>query len=468
MFDSLSGLIGGQTGVNSAQLVRDLVQVTREPREAQILQRQELNSARISAMASASSSLSTFAEALDTLLDGRRFSGDLISSNATIATVGFIEGQTPQGLPVTVEVDQLASEQRTVSRVFADTDAAVGEGTLTLGTSGGSFDVVIDSSNNSLAGLRDAINDANSGVSATILTDVNGARLVLAGAEGADESFTITTPPTPLLGTPSTLNDFAYPPGADGGMTAVSTAQNSRIFVDGVELNLSSNSVDNAITGVQLNLLAAAPGEPITISGDRPASGVRDLVVEFVEAYNDLREGLNDATRPGLDGASGGPLAGNSAIRDMVRRLGAMSSTLLASEGQYRTLADIGVRTNNDGTLSIDDARLDAVLEDDLDAISAMLDPINPNENNPGLAGVMNDVRDSLQGEDGPLTLAQERFNAISEDLREMLTELDDDIDRYRAQLERTFANMDRQLAVLRSTQSYLDQQISIWNDSEN
>lgn len=468
MFDSLSGLIGGQTGVNSAQLVRDLVQVTREPREAQIRERQQLNGARVSALASASSSLSTFADALNELLDGRRFSGDLITSDSRVATVGFIDGQTPQGLPVTVEVDRLASEQRTVSRSFANANTAVGEGTLTLNSSQGSFDIVIDGTNNSLAGLRDAINQADSGVNATILTDVNGSRLVLAGSEGADQSFTLTAPATPILGTPSTLNDFAFPASGDGGMTGISTAENSRIFVDGVELNLASNEVDNAITGVRLNLLAAAPGEPITISGDRPTSSVSELVDEFVGAYNDLRQGLNNATRPGLSGAEGGPLAGNSAVRDMVRQLSNMTSTILAEEGEFRTLADIGIRTNNDGTLSIDSARLNAVLESDLDAVSRMLDPPNPDENNPGLAGTMNAIRDSLQGDDGALTLAQERFASISEDLSEMLTELDDDIDRYRTQLERTFANMDRQLAVLRSTQSYLDQQVSIWNDSGN
>ncbi|MEM1132558.1 MAG: flagellar filament capping protein FliD [Pseudomonadota bacterium] len=463
MLESLSGLIGGQTGVNSAQIVNDLVQVTREPREAQIRDRQDLNNARISALASASSSLNTFAEALDTLLDGRRFAGDLISSNGSVATADFVNGQTPQGLPVTVEVQQLASEQRTVSRTFTNADAAVGQGTLTLNSSLGSFDIVITEDNDSLAGLRDAINDADAGVTATILTDVNGARLVLAGSEGADQSFTLTAPAAP-----DTLSDFAYPPASGSGMSLVSSATNSRIIVDGVELNLSSNQVDNAITGVQLNLLAAAPGEAITISGDRPTSSVRDLVVEFVDAYNQLREGLNNATRPGTDGTDGGPLAGNSAVRDMVRQLSSMSSTLLAAEGPYRTLADIGVRTNNDGTLSIDDARLDAVLEADIDAVSRMLDPAEPNDTNPGLAGTLNAIRDSLQSEDGSLTLAQERYDAVAEDLRELLVDLDDDIDRYRAQLERTFANMDRQLAILRSTQSYLDQQISIWNDTDN
>jgi flagellar hook-associated protein 2 len=463
MFESLSNLIGGQTGINSAQIVNDLVNVTREPREAQIRDRQQLNNARISALASASSSLNTFADALTSLLDGRQFAGDLVSSNPAIATVDFASGQLPQGLPATVEVQQLASEQRNVSRTFTDRNAAVGQGTLALATSQGSFDIVIDEQNDSLAGLRDTINASDSGITASILTDVNGARLVLAGAEGGDQSFTLTPPATP-----GGLADFAYPPGGSGGLSLVSPAANSRVVIDGVTLNLASNQIDNAITGVRLNLLAAAPGDTITISGDRPATGVRDLVTEFVDAFNVLREGLNNATRAGSDANDAGPLAGNSAVRDMVRRLSSMSSTPLAADGPFRTLADIGVRTNNDGTLSIDATRLDAALESNLEAVSRMLDPPNTDAANPGLAGTLNAVRDSLQSSDGALTLAQERFNETSEQLTELLSNLDEDIDRYREQLQRTFSNMDRQLAVLRSTQSYLDQQISIWNDTGN
>ena len=81
MFASISNLISGNTGINSGQIVADLVQITREPRETAINQKQQLNSARISALASASSSLNTFADALQGILDGRRFSGDLVSSD---------------------------------------------------------------------------------------------------------------------------------------------------------------------------------------------------------------------------------------------------------------------------------------------------------------------------------------------------------------------------------------------------
>ena len=463
MLSSISNLVSGQSGVNSAQLVADLVAATREPREAVISQKQQLNSARISALASASSSLNTFSDALSGILDGRRFAGDLVSSDGGVATASFIDGQTPKGLPASMEVKQLASEQRVISRNFTSANDLVGTGTLTLQTSGGSFDVVIDSSNNGLAGLRDAINGAGAGVTARIASDNRGTRLVISGSEGAAEGFTIASPAAP-----STLADFAYPPGSGGGMDLLSEAADSIVVVNGIELINGSNQIDNAIEGVRLNLLTASPGKPITVSSDTPVATTRDLVNEFIDAYNTLKKGLNTATAAGVDGASAGPLAGNRAIRDMTQRLSRMSSTILSSDGPFRTLADIGVRTARDGTLELDSATFDRAMATDPEAVAQMLDPIEPDAAHPGLAGTLQDVKTALQDRNSPLSLAKTRFEAVNKQLAELRTKLDDDIENYQATLQQTFANMDRQLAVLKQTQQYVEQQVSIWNNTDN
>lgn len=469
MLSSISNLISGQSGINSAQLVADLVAVTREPREATIQQKQQLNSARISALASASSSLNTFADALSGILDGRRFTGNLVTSNAGVATASFIDGKTPKGLPVSLEVKQLASEQRVISRNFSGADATVGTGTLTLTTSTGAFDIVIDAGNDSLAGLRDAINTANAGVTAKIVTDNRGTRLVVSGQQGSNEGFSIDPPPPdPNTGTPSTLSDFAYPSGSNGGMAKVSDAADSIVMMDGIELVNSSNVIENAIEGVRLNLLSAAPGAAITISGDKPVATTRDLVTEFIDAYNTLKRGLNTATAPGTDSAAGGPLAGNRAIRDMTSRLGQMSSAVLSTDGPFRSLADIGVRTARDGTLELDGPTFDRAMAADPTAVGEMLDPLAPDANHPGLAGTLEAVRTALQDANSPLTLAKARFVQINKQLADLRVKLDDDINRYQTNLQQTFANMDRQLAILRQTQQYVEQQASVWNGSNN
>ncbi|WP_420605865.1 flagellar filament capping protein FliD [Novosphingopyxis sp.] len=468
MLSSISNLVSGQSGINSAQLVADLVAATREPREVTIQQKQQLNSARISALASASSSLGTFSEALSTILDGRRFTGNLVSSDGGVATASFIDGQTPKGLPVTMEVKQLASEQRVISKNYTAATDAVGQGTLKLTTSSGAFNIVIGTGNDSLIGLRDAINDADAGVTANIVTDNRGTRLVVEGKEGANQSFTLVGPAKPFFGAASKLNDFNYPANSNGGMTLVAPASDSIIVVDGIELVNSSNTIDNAVEGVRLDLLSAKPGTKITISSDTPAATTRDLVSEFIDAFNTLKNGLNTATAPGIEGATAGPLAGNSAIRDMAQRLGRMSSTILSADGPYRTLADIGVRTARDGTLELDSATFDRAMAANPEAVAQMLDPIEPDANHRGLAGTLEDVKSALQDKNSPLSLAKTRFEQVNKQLAELREKLDDDIERYEANLQQTFANMDRQLAVLRQTQQYVEQQVSIWNNSDN
>ncbi len=457
MFDSISNFIGSGTGVNSRQLIADLLAASREPKEAILRSREQANSLRISALASASSSLDTFATALSDLLDGRAFAGSLVSSNPALATVGFIDDARPQGLPATLEITQLASSRRLASGVVADSNVSLGAGTMTISSGSGNFNVTLVNGADSLSDLAEAINQSESGVAASIITDDTGARLVLEGQEGAGNIFTVS----------GDFADYNYPPGG-AGMTLVSEAVDALIKIDGVDLRFGSNTIENAIQGVSINLNAAAPGTAITISGDQPTKTISALVGEFVDAYNQLRTALNAATAPGGAGDSAGPLSGDNGVREMMRALSQIGATALADNGPYRALSDIGIKTNRDGTLSIDKDRLDDVLAANPEAVSNMLDPLKADSNNPGIAGLLQSIRDRLQGDDGALEASQNRYEEIKANLLEAREKLDQDSAQYETQLRRTFANMDRQLAILQATQSYLTQQIAVWNGDNN
>ncbi|QTD55466.1 flagellar filament capping protein FliD [Parasphingorhabdus cellanae] len=455
MFSNVINSVGAGSGINSAQLVEDLVAASTGAKLGQLNQRDQLNSTRISAMAATASALSTFAAAVKETLNGQGFVGDLVSTRTDLATAKVVDGGRPEGLPASVEIVQTASAQREKTDVFASASDPIGERTITINNSGGSFDIVIDSSNDSLAGLRDAINTSNSGVTASIITDKAGSRLVMEAREGADNSFTLTDAPAggPILGTP--LN-----------FTNIDNAQDSIIRVDGIELTNSSNTVSGAIPGVEISLLAAEPGTNLTINGGSEPLDVRSLVTEFVTAYNELRSSLNDATAPGLGGGTGGPLAGDRGAREVIRQLGQLTSTRLSDTGEFNTLADIGVRTESDGTLSIDDARLDAALEIDADAIKLMLEPAVETETNIGLSGALDKISATLQDESGALAQAQERLDSIRESIEERRVKINDEGDRLREQLQGTFAGLERQLSVLRATQSYVEQQFASFNDN--
>ena len=445
MYSSVINSIGAGSGLNTSQLVNDLVAASTGVKLDQLNQRSQLNSTRISAMAATASAITTFADAVKETLNGQAFVGELLSSRTELANATVVEGARPEGLPASVEVVQIATAQREMSDIFASASDPIGERTLTIANSTGSFDIVIDATNNSLAGLKDAINGSNSGVTASIITDKAGSRIVLEAQEGADNGFTITQ-----SGPSAALN-----------MTNIGIAQDSIIRVDGIELTNSSNTVLGAIPGVQLSLLAAEPGTTFTISGDGEPLDVRGLVKEFVTAYNDLRRSLNNATAPGIEGDTAGPLAGDRGAKEVIRQLSQLTSVQLTASGDFRTLADIGVRTERDGTLTIDEKRLDTAIALDSGAVKLMLEPAVKTETNIGLSGALDSISTRLQDKSGALALAQERLATIRKSINERREKINEDGDRLREQLQSTFAGLERQLSMLRATQSYVEQQFA-------
>lgn len=457
----LSSLNAG-SGINTAALVADLVAAVREPKEGAITSRQSTNNARISAMASASSSLTTFSTALNDLLSGTGFSGTPASNDTTIANVSALTGGTPKGLPAQLEVLQLASAQVLESTAMTDATQPVGLGTLTLTTASGAKTITITSANNSLNGLASSINSANAGVTATVVTDNQGSRLVLKGATGEANDFTLT-PDT----ADADLQRFTFD-GTTGGMTKRQSALDSIIKLDNVEMHNSSNVVDNALPYVRIDLNKAAPGTLVTLASDQPTTSIRELVTEFVDAYNTLRKGLNSASVTGTDESTAGALAGDAGIRDMKSRLARLTSTNLASTGAYRTLADLGISTNRDGTLALDTKRLDAAIEADPEAVTRMLNPPTSTASDPGISGALKSITDSLLAEGSSFTASQNKYKALQESLADQLDKLNTDMDNYETRLTAVYAKMESQLSAFKATQSYLEQQIAVWNGSND
>ena len=454
MFNAISSLVSSKTGVNSSQLITDLLAASRQPKEIALRSQEQLNSARISALASASSSLDTLASALRDMLDGRAFAGELVSSQPSLMSVSFSSKGRPKGLPASLEINQIASAQRLMSPVMASGNAALGEGAITITTGDTSFSISLDSQANSLNDLARAINSANGAVKANILTDADGARLVLEGEIGANKSFSVS-------GDFTALN---HPSGSS--MTLLTNASDAYVSLNDIPLRFETNNLQNVISGINIDLLIASPGTNITISGDRPTSSVSSLISDFVGAFNQLRSALSNATVASSAGDSSGPLAGDAGIREMIRDLGRLGSASLTDTGPFRTLSDIGVRTNRDGTLSIDNVQLEKALTNNPDAVSDMLDPKVTSVSKPGIAGVIDAIRNRLQGDTGPLNASKLRLEKTRENILAAREKLTQDSDRQEEQLSRTFANMDRQLVQLQATQSYLTQQIEIWNNS--
>ena len=522
MVTSIGYSLGAGAGIDTKTLIEDLAKAEKAPKEALIAKRESANTAKISALAQASGAIDSFASALSKLIEGGSLFTQPSVSEPGLLSAKAVAGADIANLSAQIEVRQLAQAQSLVSANLASALAPVGQGTITLTTASGSHDVTIDATNDSLDGLARAINGKNAGVTATVVTDSNGSRLMLKGATGEANGFTLSVPG----GTSSGLERFAFGPAVTGGMTAAQTAKDAIVNLDGAEVRRSGNSFSDLIPGVQIDLKKAAVGTIVTLGAERPIEGIRQGITDFVDAYNELQTMLAEATAAATSDKEAGPLRGDSGIRQMQRELARLTTTQLSSTGAYKTLSEIGVATNRDGSLRVDTVKLNAALESDPAAVEGLFNPrqysshaavavvnkagtVKPGTYtltnllapvgtgdvlrvpttspakglivrvdadvasatitiDAGLGGALQAIRDTLRASDGPFAATQER---LSKEAKSIATDRESFERRSSAYYERlvtSFGAMDRQVNAFRATQSYLDQQMKIWANSDD
>jgi flagellar hook-associated protein 2 len=158
-------------------------------------------------------------------------------------------------------------------------------------------------------------------------------------------------------------------------MTVAQEAQDAIVRLDGVELKRATNSFSDVISGVQIDLKAAKPGTIVAVGLTRPTAAITQGVQDFVAAYNELMAMIADATKVGVGGEAGA-LRGDLGVSALHQQLAKLPTTILSSPGDgVHTLAEIGVRTNRDGRLSVDSVKLQSALAADPDGVEALFNP---------------------------------------------------------------------------------------------
>jgi flagellar hook-associated protein 2 len=454
---SIASSLGAGSGIDIPKLVDDLSNASREPKVMRLTSLTQQNQARISAVSQARSNLEGFADSLAQMVsDGVLRSTPTVSDESVISATARA-GLNADSFSATVVVDQLARAQTAYSAVVADKTAAIGTGTMTLSVGGADYTITIDGTNNSLEGLAKAINASGSGVSASIVSDTGGSRIVLKGATGAANSFTLTAD----AGAGPALAAFGY--GAGGSMTLGQSATDAQFTVDGVAYSRTSNIIDDIIPGMSITLKKAAPGQPVDLGASRPLDMIRQTVTDFVDVYNQLKKSTTDAAA--MSGDTRGLRELESQLRDMV-------SKTLTSGGTYTTLADIGIYTGRDGLLAVDKTKLETALTTDAGAVEALFNPprdaTHTDVTDPGIAGVLDALRDKAIGDGGVLDRVTKSLDAKSKDLADQLDKVNEREDAYRARLEKKYGALDAKLSAFKATQAYLEQQIQIWNNQNS
>lgn len=455
MVTSIASSLGAGSGIDIAKLVSDLSSASREPKVTRIGALVTANQARISAVSQARSDLVGFADSLEQMIsDGSLRSKPTVSDESVLAATARA-GLQADKFAATIVVNSLARAQSSYSGVVADKTAAIGTGTMTLTVNGVAKTVTVGSTNNSLEGLATAINASGAGVTASIISDQGGSRLILKGATGAANAFTLTAD----SGADPGLSAFA----TDGGLTVGQTAANAEFTVDGVGFSRASNTIDDVVPGVSLTLKKAAPGQPVDLGANRPLDMIKQTVGDFVDVYNQLKKSLQAASK--MSGVTTG-------LREVERELTNLVGKVLTSHGSINTLAHIGISTAKDGTLTLDKTKLDAVLATDAGAVEGLFNPLRDGTHNattdPGIAGILDAIRDKAVATDGAIGRVEKSLADKSTSLTKELEKVEEREAAYKARLEKQYAQLDVKLNAFKATQAYLEQQIKLWNGSNN
>ena len=383
--------IGSSLDVNS--IVTQLLNIERQP--ITVLDQREAGiQAKITAFGTLQGALSSFQTAAQGLSDASKFLAyNASSGDSTVASVSASSIATAASYAL--DVTTLAQAQKLVTVGQASANATVGNGTLTFdfGTiSGGTFDsvtgkytgagfasnggatktVTIDSTNNSLQGIRYAINSANIGVAASIVNDGNATspyRLVLTPTNsGAANSLKISVSGDAAL---SNLLAQDVSPGGTQNLAQTITAQNATFKVDGVAITKSSNTVSDVIPGVTINLLKPASSTTLTVS--RNTQTVQNSVQAFVKAYNDVNKNLTTVSAYNTATQQGAILQGDSSVRNIQNQIrNTLNSTIAGLGGNLTALNQIGVSFLKDGTLSLDSTKLQSAVDNNFTDIASL------------------------------------------------------------------------------------------------
>jgi flagellar hook-associated protein 2 len=289
-----------------------------------------------------------------------------------------------------LEVQTLAQAQKLRSTTFTDTTETVGTGTFTVSFGkyeGDTFtpnidkpakEIVIAEGRNSLAAVRDAINAADAGVTATILNDGTSYRLVVSSKDsGLANAMRITVADGDGNNTDmSGLSRLAYDGRTISGISNLAQTvapQNATALVDGIPISKASNSFSDVIEGVTVNLLKENTPSKTTLSVSKDTAGIQTSVESFVKAYNALNKTITDLTKYDAANQKGSTLTGDATVRSLQTRLRSVFNTALESAGGGLTsLSDIGITFQVDGTLKLDGNKLTTVLADPSKDVSTL------------------------------------------------------------------------------------------------
>ncbi len=429
---------GAGSGLDINNIVSQLVALERRPINV-LDSKQNLAEAQLSAFGQLKSSISTFQSALSDLSSVSKFQVFApTSSNDSIFSATADENAVEGNYDLVVS--NLAESQKLASAAFADPEAEVGEGTLSLTVAGNSFNVAIDSTNSSLYGIRDAINSAvdNVGVTATVINENGGSRLLLT----SDETGTANT--VSVTATNGGSGDLSQLDGAN--LTEIRAAEDAALTIDGFSVTSSSNQIQDAISGVSLNLTGEGSA---TLDVARDDAAITSSVQAFADAFNALRDEI-DSQRSGHLEADGTLLAVEQAILGELNK----GQAITGSNSTY--LSEVGIALDKAGRIQVDSVELQTALDNDFRSFANLL--AAPDE---GFTFRLDELASGFLETDGLIDAREDGLNNTISRYEDQKENLEFRLEIIEKRIRAQFTALDTLVSNLNATGSFLSQQLS-------
>ncbi|KAA8559155.1 B-type flagellar hook-associated protein 2 [Pseudomonas extremaustralis] len=443
-------ITGVGSGFDTQAIVKSLVDAERAPKQSQINTQSQKATTQLSSIGKIQAALDAFRGALTSMGTDNSFSGLTgTSSDEKVATMTANQGAANGSFSLIV--NQLAMPSKLSTKTFAGGQSTVVNAgttatTLTITQSGKNFDLSVPAGA-TLQQVRDSINSTfgTAGLSANILTDSTGSRLILTSTNSG-------------VGSDLTMSGNS---GIDTGYTVVSAPQNAKYTIDGIAAESKSNSITDAVSGVSIKLLSLSPtvtaNDPnttdplrtaMTISVTTSATALKSGVKGFVDSYNALLKAMNAETKITKDAAGNSipaTLTGDSTMRTLQSAI-RNEFNALSGNGTLKSLAQFGVTTDQDtGALSIDSKQWDkAVLTNAADINSIFS----------GKTGLLARLTAATDAYAKPSTgILATRTTSLADSLKDLTkqqTDLDDRLSTMQDALTRKYTAMDTLVAQLR------------------
>ncbi|MDN3474015.1 flagellar filament capping protein FliD [Pseudoalteromonas sp. APC 3355] len=449
------------SGLAVSDIVDALVNAEKAPAESRLNTREGNLTTDISAVGALKSALEKVQTSMQILGDSDKFQQRSTSGSDDFISISADGEAQPGGY--SVKVNNLASEHKILSKAF-DSEAAVGEGTITLASGDNSFEILV-SDTATLSEIRDAINDSNDNdsINATIITDDDGQHLVFSAKNsGVDNIINIEV--ADIDGDNTDLNGLsrlAFDLNGVKNIDEIIEATDASITIDGsLTVSSSSNEFAGVIDGITITAKKShdTDDDLSDISVKENNNNIKAGLNSFIESYNELLELSKNLGASSEDGV--GVMAGDSLLRGVMSKLRSeITNPIDLGDGNSLSLSQLGVETDRYGVLTLNSETLDDKIDADVDLVQQFFVG-NEGDDNGGFAKSFDEKLSFYTDSDG---IIQNRIDSKTnqlDDLDDQRVSLASKMESLSSRLYAQYNAMDLLVASLNNTSSYVQAQL--------